>query len=109
MYVRQCAIGGFIFRCQYIAITFIFQDFIIFIVLYVFTKYHTSIVFICHGEIGYFRHGQGRDGMMQDSPAAHKNYTIAFCIQKEIAIYKLNNYILVSLALGTVSIDIPVP
>ena len=47
--------------------------------------------------------------MMQDSPAAHKNYTIAFCIQKEIAIYKLNNYILVSLALGTVSIDIPVP
>ena len=32
--------------------------------------------------------------MQQDSPAAHKNYTLAFYIQKEIATYKLNSYIL---------------
>ena len=39
--------------------------------------------------------------MMQDSPAAHKNYTIAFYINKEIAISKLNLYILSSVASGT--------
>ena len=32
--------------------------------------------------------------MMQDSPATHKNYTIAFNIQKEIATSRLINYIL---------------
>ena len=33
---------------------------------------------------------------MQDSPAMHKNYTLAFYIQKEIITSKLNNYILAS-------------
>ena len=32
--------------------------------------------------------------MMQDSPVAHKNYTVALYIQKEIAKSKLNTYIL---------------
>ena len=36
--------------------------------------------------------------MIQDSPAAHKNYTLSFYIlQKEIAISKLKNYILASI------------
>ncbi len=30
---------------------------------------------------------------MQDSPAMQKNYTLTFNIQKEIATFKLNNYI----------------
>ena len=35
--------------------------------------------------------------MMQDSPAAHKNYTLAFYVLKEIATSKLNNYVLASI------------
>ena len=70
-----------------------FYNCIIYVVLDIFTRYH-SVVFILHGEIRYFRHGQGGDGMMQDSPSVHKNYTQVFYIQNEISTCKLNNFIL---------------
>ena len=69
----------------------------------IFTKQH-GVAFIFHGEIRYFGHaGQGGDGMMQDSPAARKSYTVAFNIQKEIATSKLNIYIFASITFKKVT------
>ena len=45
---------------------------VIFILLYYLCR-----VSIFRGEIRYFHHGQGADSMMQDSPAAPNNYTVA--------------------------------
>ena len=65
-----------------------------------FTKQH-SVAFVFHGEIRYFRHGQGGDGMLEDSPAAHNNYTVGFYVWKQIATSsKLRNYILSSSTWG---------
>ena len=61
-------------KCVYYCIIYVVLDICI---------QQQSIIPIFRGEIRYFHHGQGGDGIMQDSPAAHKNYTAAFRLYME--------------------------
>ena len=95
--MKRCAFGDFQFSLSILVLLqLFFYEFIIYVVLDIFTRYH-RVVFIFHGEIRYFRHGQGRDGMMQDSPASNKNYTLAFHRKNEIVTSKIPNYVLASI------------
>ena len=68
------AISDFNFHCQYLC--YHKNYFTI-----AFSK--LCLIFVFHEDICYFCHGQGRDNMMQDSPAAHNHhywYTLVFYI-----------------------------
>ena len=52
-----------------------FYDYIVHVVIDICFK-KQSFVLIFHGDICYFRHGQGRDNMMEYSPVPQNDYTV---------------------------------